>query len=403
MPCGSYKDDRGGGKMSRRTALEASHAVAEAVRMADVDVIAAYPITPQTHIPERLAEMVADGELTAAYIPVESEHSALSTCLGSVAVGARTFTATAGQGLELMHEVVYVASSMRYPVVMAVCNRALSAPLSVWGDHSDAMAVRDTSWIQVFCQNGQEAFDLTLWAFRVGEDSKVLFPVMVHLDGFTLSHVTEPVILPEQSEVDRFLPIFQYPFALNPDKPMTHGAFGPPEIYSETKLAQEVAFRNSKEVILRGWKEFGDIFGRYYHPVEEYKTGNAETLLLTMGAYTETAKIVIDERRDKGEAIGLISLRLWRPFPFEEFRRTVKGAKLLIAFDRCVSFGMGGPVFSEIRSALYDEEPRPKVVSIIGGLGGRDMSEEDFDYVIDRGKEIAKKGPDRMLETVGIR
>jgi len=389
--------------MSKTAALEASHAVAEAVRMADVDVIAAYPITPQTHIPERLAEMVADGELNAAYIPVESEHSAMSTCLGSAAVGARTFTATAGQGLELMHEVVYVASSMRYPVVMAVCNRALSAPLSVWGDHSDAMAVRDTGWIQVFCQNGQEAFDLTLWAFRVGEDPKVLFPVMVHLDGFTLSHVTEPVILPEQSEVDRFLPIFQYPFALNPDKPMTHGAFGPPEIYSETKLSQEVAFRNSKEVILRGWKEFGDIFSRYYNPVEEYKTKNAETLLLTMGAYTETAKIVIDDRRNKGEAIGLISLRLWRPFPFEEFRRAVKGAKLLIVFDRCISFGLGGPVFSEIRSALYDEEPRPKVISIIGGLGGRDMSEDNFDYVINRGKEIAERGSDRMLETVGIR
>jgi pyruvate ferredoxin oxidoreductase alpha subunit len=403
MPCGSYNDDRGGGKMSRRVALEASHAVAEAAKMADVDVIAAYPITPQTHIPERLAEMVADGELSAAYIPVESEHSAMSTCLGAAAVGARTFTATAGQGLELMHEVVYVASSMRYPVVMAVCNRALSAPLSVWGDHSDAMAVRDTGWIQVFCQNGQEAFDLTLWAFRVGEDPKVLFPVMVHLDGFTLSHVTEPVILPEQSEVDRFLPRFQYPFALNPDKPMTHGAFGPPEIYSETKLAQEVAFRNSKKVILRGWKEFGDIFGRHYHPVEEYKTENAETLLLTMGAFTETAKIVIDARRDKGEAIGLISLRLWRPFPFEEFRRTVKGAQLLIVFDRCISFGLGGPVFSEVRSALYDEEPRPKVVGIIGGLGGRDMSEENFDYVINRGREIAKKGSDRILETVGIR
>ncbi|HEY4711586.1 MAG TPA: pyruvate ferredoxin oxidoreductase [Dehalococcoidia bacterium] len=389
--------------MSRRVALEASHAVAEAVRMADVDVIAAYPITPQTHIPERLAEMVANGELNAAYIPVESEHSAMSTCLGAAAVGARTFTATAGQGLELMHEVVYVASSMRYPVVMAVCNRALSAPLSVWGDHSDAMAVRDTGWIQVFCQNGQEAFDLTLWAFRVGENPKVLFPVMVHLDGFTLSHVTEPVILPEQSEVDKFLPRFQYPFALNPDKPMTHGAFGPPDIYSETKLAQEVAFRKSKEVILQGWKEFGDIFGRYYHPVEEYKTENAETLLLTMGAFTETAKIVIDDRRDKGEAIGLISLRLWRPFPFEEFRRIVKGARLLIVFDRCISFGLGGPVFSEIRSALYDEEPRPKVVGIIGGLGGRDMSEENFDYVINRGKEIAEKGSDRMLETVGIR
>jgi pyruvate ferredoxin oxidoreductase alpha subunit len=403
MPFGSHNDDRGGGKMSRRVALEASHAVAEAVRMADVDVTAAYPITPQTHIPERLAEMVADGELNAAYIPVESEHSALSTCLGSAAVGARTFTATAGQGLELMHEVVYVASSMRYPVVMAVCNRALSAPLSVWGDHSDAMAVRDTGWIQVFCQNGQEAFDLTLWAFRVGEDPKVLFPVMVHLDGFTLSHVTEPVILPEQSEVDKFLPRFQYPFALNPDKPMTHGAFGPPEIYSETKLAQEVAFRNSKKVIFQGWKEFGDIFGRHYHPVEEYKTENAETLLLTMGAFTETAKIVIDERRDKGEAIGLISLRLWRPFPFEEFRRIVKGAQLLIVFDMCISFGLGGPVFSEIRSALYDEKSRPKVVGIIGGLGGRDMPEENFDYVINRGKEIAEKGSDRILETVGIR
>ena len=389
--------------MSKRVALEASHAAAEAARMADVDVIAAYPITPQTHIPERLAEMVADGELSAAYIPVESEHSAMSACLGAAAVGARTFTATAGQGLELMHEVVYIASSMRYPVVMTVCNRALSAPLSVWGDHSDAMAVRDIGWIQVFCQNNQEAFDLTLWAFRVGEDPNVLLPVMVHLDGFTLTHVTEPVILPEQSEVDSFLPRFQYSFALNPDKPMTHGAFGPPEIYSETKLAQEVAFRNSREIIVQGWKEFGDIFGRYYHPVEEYRTENAETLLLTMGSFTETAKIVIDEKRDKGEAIGLISLRLWRPFPFEEFRRAVKGAKILIVFDRCISFGMGGPVFSEVRSALYDEEPRPKVVGIIGGLGGRDMSEEDFEYVIDRGTEIAEKGSERMLETVGIR
>ncbi|MGQ9545881.1 MAG: pyruvate ferredoxin oxidoreductase [Dehalococcoidia bacterium] len=389
--------------MSQRVALEASHAVAEAVRMADVDVVSAYPITPQTHIPERLAEMVANGELNAAYIPVESEHSALSTCLGAAAVGARTFTATAGQGLELMHEVVYIASSMRYPVVMAVCNRALSAPLNVWGDHSDAMAVRDTGWIQVFCQNGQEAFDLTLWAFRVGEDPKVLFPVMVHLDGFTLSHVTEPVILPEQSEVDRFLPRFQYPFTLNPDKPMTHGAFGPPDIYSEAKLAQEVAFRSSKEIILRAWREFGDILRRYYHPVEEYKTENAETLLLTMGAYTETAKIVIDDRRNKGEAIGLVSLRLWRPFPFQEFRRAVKGAQLLIVFDRCISFGIGGPVFCEVRSALYDEEPRPKVVSIVGGLGGRDMSQEDFDYVINRGKQIAEIRSEKFVETVGIR
>ena len=389
--------------MSKRIGLEASFAAAEAVRMADVDVIAAYPITPQTHIPERLAEMVADGELNAAYVPVESEHSAMSACLGAAAVGARTFTATAGQGLELMHEVVFAASSMRYPVVMTVCNRALSAPLSVWGDHSDAMAVRDTAWIQVFCQKSQEAFDLTLWAFRVGEDPKVLFPVMVHLDGFHLSHVTEPVTLPEQEEVDRFLPRFHYPFALDPNRPMTHGGFGPPDIYSEAKIAQELAFRQSKEVVLQGWKEFGEIFGRYYCPVESYRVEGAKTLLMTMGSFTETAKIVIDERRGKGEAIGLISLRLWRPFPFEEFRQTVKDAEILIIFDRCISPGVGGPVFSEVRSALYGEEPRPKVVSLIGGLGGRDMSDKDFDYVVSRGKEIAEKGSEKMLETVGVR
>ncbi len=388
--------------MSRRVALEASHAVAEAARMADVDVISAYPITPQTHIPERLAEMVADGELNAAYIPVESEHSAMSACLGASAIGARTFTASAGPGLEYMHNVLYVASSMRLPVIMTVANRALSAPISIWGDHSDVMAVRDTGWIQVFCQNSQEAFDMTIWAFRVGEDQSVLFPVMVHLDGFTLSHVIEPMVLPEQKEVDRFLPRFQYPYPLNPDKPMTHGALGPPDIYSEAKLAQEMALRESKSVILQAWHEFTNVFGRHYSPVEEYRTDGAETLLLTMGSYTETAKIVIDERRDKGEAVGLVSLRLWRPFPFEEFRGTVKGASVLIVFDRCISFGMGGPVLSEVRSALYDEDKRPRVVGFVGGLGGRDVPEKEFGYLIDRGREIAENGSDRMIKTVGI-
>ena len=390
--------------MSKRVALEASFAAAEAAKMADVDVVAAYPITPQTHVPERLAEMVADGELDAAYVPVESEHSAMSACLGAAAVGARTFTATAGQGLELMHEVLFVASSMRYPVVMTVCNRALSAPLSVWGDHSDVMATRDCGWIQVFAENNQQAFDLVLWGFRVGEDPRVLFPVMVNFDGFTLSHVTEPVILPEQSEVDRFLPKFQYPFALNPDKPMTHGALGPPDIYSEAKIAQEVAFRKSKEVILQGWKEFGEIFGRYYSPVELYRTEGAKTLLLTMGSFGETARITIDEKREKGESVGLISLRLFRPFPLEEFRQAVKNAETLIVFDRCISFGgPGGPVFSEVKSALYEQETKPKVVNIIGGLGGRDVSVKDFDYIIDRGRKMASEGTTQIFETVGIR
>jgi pyruvate ferredoxin oxidoreductase alpha subunit len=390
--------------MSRRVGLEGSHAAAEAARMADVDVIAAYPITPQTHIPERLAEMVADGDLTAAYIPVESEHSALSACLGAAAVGARTFTATAGPGLEYMHNVLYVASAMRLPIVMAVTNRALSAPLSIWGDHSDAMSVRDTGWIQVFCQNSQEVFDMTLWAFRVGEDSQVLLPVMVHFDGFHLSHVTEPVILPEQEEVDRFLPKFHYPFALDPDKPRTLGAFAPPDIYSEAKVAQELATRKSKTVVIKGFQEFADIFGRYYYPVEPYQTEGATTLLLTMGSFGETAKTVIDRKKSKGESVGLVNLRLWRPFPFEELRQAVKAAQTLIVFDRCISFGgPGGPVSSEVKSALYDEKEKPRVVSFVGGLGGRDMSAEDFEYVIDQGREIAEKGSEELFETVGIR
>jgi len=390
--------------MSERIGLEASHAAAEAVKMADVDVIAAYPITPQTHIPERLAEMVADGELNAAYVPVESEHSAMSTCVGAAAVGARTFTATAGPGLEYMHNVLYIASAMRLPVVMTVANRALSAPLSIWGDHSDAMSVRDTGWIQVFCQNSQEAFDMTLWAFRVGEDPGVLLPVMVHFDGFHLTHVTEPVILPRQEEVNKFLPKFRYPFALDPDKPMTLGAFAPPDIYSEAKVAQEVAIRKSKAVVIQGFREFGEIFGRYYYPVEPYKTEGAKTLLLTMGSFSETAKTVIDTKKDRGESVGLINLRLWRPFPFEELRQAVKGAETLIIFDRCISFGgPGGPVSSEIRSALYGEKEGPEVLSFIGGLGGRDMSAKDFEYVIDRGCEIAQKGSAELFETVGIR
>ncbi len=391
-------------KNAKKVGLEGSFAIAEAAKLANVDVVAAYPITPQTHIVERLAEMVADGELNAAYIPVESEHSAMSACLGASATGARTLTATAGQGLELMHEVLYVASSMRLPIVLTVADRALSAPLSVWGDHSDAMAVRDTGWIQVFAENGQEVHDLVLWAFRVGEDPDVLFPVMVHLDGFNLSHVTEPVLLAEQADVDKFLPPFKYPLPLHPDKPVTMGAFGPPAIYTEAKKAQEVAFENTKGTILKGWKEFEKIFGRSYNPVETYKADDAEILLLTMGSLGETASMAIDSMREAGKNVGLVKLRLWRPFPFEEFRKIAGKAKVLIVLDRCISFGGPvGPVFSEVKSALYAEKKRPKVVSFIGGLGGRDVTPENFEYIITRGIEIAEKGSETEYEMIGVR
>ena len=389
--------------MATRIGMEVSLAVAEAVKLADADVIAAYPITPQTHIVEHLAELVAQGELDAEFIPVESEHSALSACLGSAAAGARTFTATAGQGLELMHEVVYVASAMRLPIVMTVANRALSAPLSVWGDHSDVMAVRDTGWIQIFVENGQEAIDNVICAFRMGEDRRALLPVMVHIDGFHLSHMVEPVMFPSQAEVREFLPPYDYPFPLNPARPVTMGDFAPPVVYTETKWAQEINLENSKAVVLDIWQRFGDKFGRYYHPIECYRCEDCETLLMTMGSFSETAMMAVDKMREAGQKVGLFRIRLWRPFPYQELRQTVAGARTLIVLDRAISLGMGGPVASEIKSALYALESRPRVVGFVGGLGGRDISPGDFEAIIQRGQEIARSGSSREFEIYGVR
>ena len=390
--------------MAKRVGMEVSLAIAEAVKMADVDVVAAYPITPQTHIVERIAELVANGDLDAEYIPVESEHSAMSACLGSSGTGARTFTATAGQGLELMHEVLYVASAMRLPIVMAVANRALSGPLNVWGDQSDLMAVLDTGWIQIICENGQEAFDLTLCAFRTAEDNRVLLPVMVHLDGFYLTRVVEPIEFPTQEEVNRFLPPINYPLPLNPDKPLTMGTFAPPILYTEAKKAQEVNILASKKVILEHWEEFGKAFGRYYHPIEKYRTDGTKTLLMTMGSFGETAMTAVDKMRNEGKDVGLLKLRLWRPFPFEELYEAIGNAQTLIVLDRALSpGGPGGPAYSEIRSALYSQKARPNIVGFVGGLGGRDLTVAEFEGMVKRGLEIVNTGAENEYEMFGVR
>jgi len=404
MPEKSNNHGRGGGIMAKRVGMEVSVAVGEAVKLANADVVAAYPITPQTHIVEHLAELAASGELDAQYIPIESEHSAMSACLGASAVGARAFTATAGQGLELMHEALYVASSMRLPIVMTVANRALSAPISIWSDHSDAMSVRDTGWIQIFVENGQEAVDNVLCAFRIGEDRKILLPVMVHLDGFYLTHVIEPILLPGQEEVDKFIPPNQYPLPLNPDKPVTMGAFAAPTIYSEAKWAQEVNLTAAREVILQCWNDFGSSFGRYYSPVECYHCKDASVLLLTMGSFSETAMMAIDKMRQEGRNVGLLKLRLWRPFPFDEIRQAVRNAEVLIILDRALSFGgPGGPVCSEIRSALYNEENKPKVISFVGGLSGRDITVAGFEEMVNKGVEISQGGSEKEFEIFGVR
>ncbi len=390
--------------MATRVGLEVSIALADAVKLANPDVIAAYPITPQTHIVEHLAELVANGELDAEYIPVESEHSAMSACLGSAASGARTFTATSSQGLALMNEVVYVAAPMRLPVIMAVANRALSAPLSIWADHSDMMSVRDTGWIQIVTENGQQAVDNTIIAFRIGEDPRVLLPVMIHLDGFNLTHVIEPIFFPEQAEVDKFLPKNRFPLPLTPDKPVAMGEFAPPFIFTEAKWAQEVNLRNSKKIIMEAWNEFNKAFGRKYLPVEKYHSDGAKVLIMTMGSTGETASVAIDELRKEGMDVGQIRLRLWRPFPFEELREAVKDADVLIVMDRAISYGgPGGPVASEVKAALYNQIKKPKVVSYVISLGGRDTTVSGFKDIVRKGMDIAAKGSPNEYEIYGVR
>jgi pyruvate ferredoxin oxidoreductase alpha subunit len=386
--------------MATRVGMEVSIAAAEAIKQANVDVIAAYPITPQTHIVEHLSEVVNNGELDAEFIPVESEHSAMSVCTGSSAAGARSFTCTSSQGLALMSEIVYITSSLRLPILMLLANRSMSGPLSIWNDHTDVMSIRDCGWLQVFVENGQEVYDHVFIGYRVAEDRNVLLPFMVNLDGFVLTHVIEPVEFLDQKIIDRYLPPYHPLYTLHPDHPVTMGAFSMPALYTETKKAQAEAVTAAMPHILKAWQEFGDLTGRYYHPVETYKTEGAKVVLVTQGSLGETATLAIDTLRDAGEPVGLVKIRLWRPFPFEEFREAVAGADLIVVMDRAISYGgPGGPLAGEIRSALYAQEKHPRVVNLIAGIAGRDVSPDDFVQMIHQGKER----PGEWYEFYGVR
>lgn len=378
--------------MAKRVGMEVSLALSEAVKLVNVDCIAAYPITPQTHIVEHLSELVADGHLDAEFIPVESEHSAMSVCIGTAAVGARTFTSSSAQGLALMHELLFIASAMRLPIVMAVVNRALSAPLNIWNDHSDIMASRDCGWIQVFVDNGQQAFDQTICAYRIAEDRQVLLPVVVNLDGFILSHMVEPLEFVSQELVNKFLPPYQPLYTLHPDQPITMGAFAMPEIYMETRKAHEVALRQAKPAIQKVWDEWAALTGREYRPIEGYRLEGADIVVLAAGGVCEVAMEAVDRMREQGKAVGLLKLRLWRPFPLEELRQMVSGLKTLVVIDRALSTGgPGGPIFSEIRSVLYDQKNRPQVAGFIAGLGGRDVPPEQIMEMVSQATAVQEK------------
>jgi|UniRef100_A0A7C3SIP8 pyruvate ferredoxin oxidoreductase alpha subunit len=389
---------------AKRVGMEVSIAVSHAVRLARAEGIAAYPITPQTHIVEYLSSLVANGELEAEFMNVESEHSAISACIGMSAAGARTYTATSSQGLALMHEILFIASAMRFPIVMTVANRALSAPLSIWNDHSDIMAARDIGWIQVFVENGQEAFDHSIMAFRIAEHPQVLLPIVVNLDGFILSHVVEALEFVDQETVDKFLPPYKPRHRLDPRRPVTMGAFAMPEIYTEVKMAHQVALSEAYERILAIWQEWGELTGRYYRPVEHYRTEGAKVLFLTMGSLSEVAEVAVDDLREAGEEVGLLKLRLWRPFPFAALREAVDGAELVIVCDRALSpGGPGGPVHSEVRSALYPLAQRPQTLGYIIGLGGRDVSPATFKEILVSARQELQKGPSQEFYLFGVR
>ncbi len=376
-----------------RKGIEVSLAISEAARLARVEAIAAYPITPQTHIVEHLSEIVANGELDAVYVTVESEHSALSACVGTSAAGARTFTSTSSQGLELMHEILFITSGLRLPIVMVVANRALSAPLSIWNDHSDIMAARDTGWIQLFCENGQDAVDTTIMAFRIAEDHRTLLPVMVNIDGFQLSHVVEPVEFPSQEEVDDFLPPYNPLYSLHPDKPVTMGAYATPEIYTEAKYAQEQAIINSKKVIKEILAEYSKKFKRKYSILETYNIKNADTIFVAMGSINENITTAIDELKKQKKDAGLIKIRLFRPFPYQELAELLEGRKNIIVIDRAMPGGsMNGPVYNEIAALCVKYGIKANLYDYIVGLGGRDVLISDLVNIFDEVVRPQKKG-----------
>jgi len=365
--------------MGKRIGMEVAVAVAEAVGLCNIDMAAVYPITPQSHIAEHLSDLVADGHVDCEFVTVESEHSAMSAVIGASGTGARSYTATSSQGLMLMHELLPIASAMRLPIVMGIANRAVSGPLNILNDHSDIMPQRDAGWIALFVENAQEAVDLSIAAFKIAEHKDVMLPVSINIDGFQLTHMVEPFEMPTQEEVNEFLPPFVPHATLHPAKPVTMGAFAMSDYFTEIMKAKDEAVKASKKVVQQVLDEWGKKFGRSYKLVETYLTDDADVMMLTMGSMGETAKIAIDELRAKGVKAGLVKLRLWRPFPFEELKAVIKNAKKLIVTDRACSFGgPGGPVFSEIKSAMYAEANRPLIYNYIIGLGGRDVQVKEF-------------------------
>jgi pyruvate ferredoxin oxidoreductase alpha subunit len=378
--------------MAKLVALTGNEAVAHSVKQCRPDVIAMYPITPQTQIVEELAQFYANGEIDAELISAESEHSAMAACIGASLAGARVFTASASQGIALMFEMLFVASSFRLPIVMGVSNRALNSPLSIWNDMSDTMGVRDSGWIQIYNQNAQESYHTVIQAYKIAEDKDALLPVMSCHDGFVVSHATEGLELLDQEDIDDFLPLREAPIQIDVNNPVTVGCVGGPEYYPEIKVQQEVATQNSLKIINKVFGDFNNRFDTNYEVISSYKMEDAEVALLTIGSLAGTAQEAVNKLRKEGKKIGLLKLRLFRPFPIENLQKSLKNVKAVGVIDRNISFGsMGGALSMEVRSALYELKDRPHIMGFPTGLGGRDTRTEHFEKVSEILFEVAKK------------
>ncbi|MDF1556951.1 MAG: pyruvate ferredoxin oxidoreductase [ANME-2 cluster archaeon] len=380
----------------KQTLVTGNEAAAWGARLARPDYIPTFPITPQTECIETLAQWGADGELPDTYFDkMESEHSVMSAAVGAAAVGARVFTATSSQGLLLMHEVLYIASGMRLPIVMATVSRGLSAPVTLWSDHNDFLDQRDSGWLMFHAENNQEVLDTVIQAYRIAEDPRVLLPVMVNMDGYVLSFTDEPINIPSPEMVDEFLPAYAPAHTIEKGRPIT---VGPPvlEDYSIFRAQNHVAARNAFEVIEETQDDFEKIFGRRYHMVDEFMLDDAELVLVTQGSMSTTAKAAIMEMRSEGIKVGLLRLRVIRPWPAGAIVRALKDAKAVAVIDRNLAPGKGGIMFPEVVETLYHLDDRPLVSSFVVGLGGNPQTEVKIKEITSKLKEDLVSGQPRV-------
>lgn len=385
--------------MSIKERMSGNEAVAHAIRQVNPDVMPAFPITPSTEIPQMVSTYIANGQVDTEFIPVESEHSAMSAAIGAEAAGARTMTATSSAGLALMWEELLLAASNRLPLVLTLVNRTLSGPININCDHSDGMGARDTGWIQIYAENNQEAYDNYIQAYPIAEDARVHLPIMICQDGFITSHAVENIELLEDEPVKKFVGEYDpEEFLLNPGKPIAVGPYSVSNYAMEAKKNQEDAMENAKAVILEVAKKFYKMSGRKYGLFEEYKTKDADYIMLIMGSAAGTAKEAVDELREKGKKVGVLKLRVFRPFPEKEIAEALKNCKAVAIMDRCESYnGNGGPLGSEVTAGLYRNKVMLEAVNYIYGLAGRDFTVEEAKGVfaelaglVEEGKEVAQ-------------